>query len=92
MRKYLNGYFLFNLLFIVSAAFYGWMGDYPAAGIFLVMLLVNELGKRLEEAMTEKFRLQQLLFRYQLLQALTAKVEPKAPSPLQEEGGSDGRR
>ncbi len=73
MRKYLNGYFLFNLLFIASAAFYGGM------------------GKRLEEALTEKLRLQRLLLQYQLLQALTAKVEPKSPLPLQEEGDSDGR-
>lgn len=91
MRKYLNGYFLFNLLFIASAAFYGWRGNYPAAGVFLVMILVNGMGKKLEEALEEKFRLQRLLYQYQLLQALTAKVEPKAPLPLQEEGDSDGR-
>jgi len=89
MKKYLNSYFFFNLLFIVCAAFYGWQGNYPGAGIFIVMTLVNGLGKRLEELQMEKFRLQQRLFQYELLQQLTAKVEPKAPA--QEGSKTDGQ-
>lgn len=72
MKKLFNFYNFFTLVFIVSAAFYGYCGDYTASVLMLVMLFTNWVCRRLEELQTEKFHLQQQLFRYQLLQQLTA--------------------
>lgn len=73
MRKLMTSYVFFNLLFITCAAYYGYIGNYEGAGIFILMIFVNVVGRRLEELQEEKFKLQMRLAHFELLQELTAK-------------------